>query len=83
MSPAERGEVSGPGLPGRTTVVHLDVRVDVVEVAVTRRLVAVGMDAGAVAKDNELAHPRRRVVLVDAVRPSEVKHRLQREPARA
>ena len=36
---------------------------------------APGEDAVPVAEDDELAHPRRRVVLVDGVRPVEVEHR--------
>ena len=83
MSPAQRREVVGPGLARWSAVVHLDVGLDMVEVAVTGVLVAVGEDALTVAQDHQLAHPLGWVVLVDAVGAVHPEHRLQGEPAGA
>ena len=75
MSPAQRGEVLWVGLAGWSALVGRDVGVDVVEVAGPGVAAAPGEHAVPVAEDDELAHPRWRVVLVDGVGAVEVEDR--------
>ena len=75
MSSAEGSEIARMGLARRPAVVGVDVWLDVVEVAGPSGLFAVGEDAGAVAQDDEFAHPFGWVVGVDGVGAAYVKDR--------
>jgi hypothetical protein len=77
VAPAERGEVVGVGLAGWTTVVEVDVWLDVVEVAAPGSSMTAGKHADRVTEADQGRHPRWWVVPVDGVRARQVEDRLE------
>ena len=65
VAPAQGRQTIEMGLTRRTSVIHRDVLLDVVEVAYLRRTTTPGIDTGGVSEPDCRGHPRRRVVPID------------------